>query len=183
MEAYYAFVGKIVKAFEASGLKYAFTGALAISFYGVPRTTSDIDVIVAVTDESNLKGKLATALQKAGMHFEEHKIDSALTSGFRIASFKDKTSPYSIDIIFSDSELKRKAGKIAGCDTFFQSPEELIAAKLRMIKVTLPPERAAKDRKDIEAILKFTPVDLKAVRKRAKEDNTLNVFDSLGLKA
>ena len=56
-----------------------------------------------------------------------------------------------------------------------------IAAKLRMIKATLPPERSAKDKKDVIGILKFTKVNLEAVKNQAKKDRTLEVFESLGL--
>ena len=183
MEAYYAFVQKVVLAFEGAGLDYAFTGALATSFYGTPRTTSDIDVIVAVASEADVKAKLITALHRAGLAVDEHKIDSALTSSFKIATFKDTTSPYCIDVIFSSEKLDKRAGKIAGLNTFFQSPEGLIAAKLRMIKATSPPERAAKDKTDIKGILKFTKVNLETVKEQAKKDKTLDVFEALGLNA
>lgn len=48
MEEYNEFVCRLMKCLEVSGLDYAFTGALAVSFYGSPRTTSDIDILVAV---------------------------------------------------------------------------------------------------------------------------------------
>ena len=183
MEAYYAFVKKVVGAFEGASLDYAFTGALATSFYGTPRTTSDIDVIVAVVSEVDVKVKLIPALHRAGLAVDERKIDSAFTSGFKIATFKDTTSPYCIDVIFSSEKIDKRTGKIAGLNTFFQSPEGLIAAKLRMIKATLSPERSAKDKTDIKAILKFTRVNLETVKKQAKKDKTLEVFDALGLNA
>lgn len=183
MEAYYAFVKKVVLAFNEEGLDYAFTGALATSFYGTPRTTSDIDVIVAVASEADVKAKLITALHRAGLAVDERKIDSALTSSFKIATFKDATSPYRIDVIFSSEKMDKRASKIAGLNTFFQAPEGLIAAKLRMIKATLPPERAAKDKTDIKGILKFTKVNLETVKKQAKKDKTLEVFEALGLNA
>ena len=147
MEAYYAFVKRIIKSLQGSGLDYAFTGALAISYYGIPRTTSDIDVIIEVVDEVYSKEKLISALRKAGLIIDERKIDNALTSGFKIASFKDSLSPYSIDIIFSNENMEKRSGKVAGLETFFQSPEGLIAAKLRMIKATIPPEPQLKTKK------------------------------------
>jgi hypothetical protein len=179
LEAYIAFAKKIVNAFDNSGLDYAFTGALAISFYGVPRTTSDIDVIVEVVNETSAKIKLSTALKNAGLAVDERKIDLAFKSGFKIASFKDNTSPYSIDVIFSNEKLEKRAGKFAGLNTFFQSPEGLIAAKLRMIKVTLDPERSTKDKEDIRAVLAFTKVDLAAIKKQAKKDKTLSLLDDV----
>ena len=183
MEAYLAFAKKISKAFEGTGLDYAFTGALAISFYGSPRTTSDIDIMVAVSSDANVKAKLSAALHKAGLAVDERKIDTALTSGFRIATFEDKVSPFSVDVIFSSERLDKRAGKIDSFDTYFQSPEGLIAAKLRMIKATLLPERSAKDKEDVRAILQFTRVDLGAVKRHAKKDKTLDVFNALSLNA
>jgi hypothetical protein len=179
LEAYYTFVKKVVEAFEGAGLDYAFTGALAISFYSVPRTTSDIDVIVAVVDQADAKMKIAAVLRKAGLLVDERKIYDALTSGFRIASFKDRDSPFAVDVIFSNERLQKRAGVVAGLETFLQSPEGLIAAKLRMIKATLPPERSIKDKKDIKAILKFTKVDMEAVRKQAKKDRTQKILENL----
>jgi hypothetical protein len=179
LEAYIAFAKKIVKAFDNSGLDYAFTGALAISFYGVPRTTSDIDVIVEVVNEASDKTKLSSALKYAGLVVDEGKIDLAFKSGFKIATFKDNASPFSIDVIFSNEKLEKRVGEFAGLNTFFQSPEGLIAAKLRMIKVTLDPERSAKDKEDIKAVLAFTKVDLAMVTKLAKKDKTLQIFNNL----
>jgi hypothetical protein len=99
LDAYYSFVRRVIAAFGGAGLDYAFTGALAISFYGVPRTTSDVDVLVAVTSDSEAKTKLAGALCKGGLTVDEQKIDDAFTTGFRIASFKDKTSPFSASML------------------------------------------------------------------------------------
>jgi hypothetical protein len=124
LEAYHAFVRKIVEAFEGAGLDYAFTGALAISFYGVPRTTNDIDVIVAVTDETDIKRKIAAALQRAALEFDERKIDAAFTSGYRIVTFKDSASAFYVDIILSSEKLQKRTGRVNGLTTFFQAPED-----------------------------------------------------------
>jgi hypothetical protein len=179
LEAYYVFVKKLFEAFANSNLDYAFTGALAVSFYGVPRTTTDVDVMVSTANEPNLKTKIAFALTEAGLEANVHKIETALTSGYKIATFKCKTAPYTLDIILSNEKLDKKPGQIDSLKTFFQSPEALVAAKLRMIKATLPPERATKDKEDIKAILAFTNLNIEAIKKRAKKDNTLQIFETL----
>lgn len=107
MEDYYTFVKKLAIAFEKSKLDYAFTGALATSFYGVPRTTTDVDVIIAIANETGVKRKIKTALNEADLEFDERKIDTALTSGYKIATFKNKTIPYTVDIILSDDKLDK----------------------------------------------------------------------------
>jgi len=58
-------------------------------------------------------------------------------------------------------------------------PEDLILAKLRMIKATVPRERALKDEEDVKAILRFTKVDVKAVKKHAKKEDTLSIFETI----
>ena len=179
MEDYYAFVKRLVCAFDSAGLDYAFTGALAVSFYGVPRTTSDVDVIIAVANRSDFKTKIVSALEHAGLEVENRKIETALTSGYRIATFKDKKAPYTADVIPSNGKLNKKAAKIDNANSYFQSPEGLIAAKLRMIKATLPPERSAKDKEDVKAVLAFTKVNVTAVKKQAQKDNTLEILETL----
>jgi hypothetical protein len=74
LEAYYDFVKKLVNAFESVKLDYAFTGALAVSFYGVPRTTTDVDVMLAVADETDLKRKITAALKQANLEAMREKL-------------------------------------------------------------------------------------------------------------
>jgi hypothetical protein len=178
MQAYHDLFRRLVKVFGIAGLDYVFTGALAASFYGLPRTSTDIDVVVRISGE-RAKRKLVQALRHIGVKADEKDIDRALASGYRIATFTDSKTAYSIDVIFSSEKLKKRAGTVAGVKTFFQTPEDLISAKLRMIKITVPKERALKDEDDIRAVLKFTRVDIEAVRKKAKKENTLPIFDSL----
>ena len=179
MEKYDSCVRKLIEAFSDSGLDYALTGAIAVSFYGSPRTTNDIDVMVAVADETESKNKVVGALQHAGFDAKERKIDEALTSGYNIASFHNKKSPYSVDIIFSREKLDKHKATIFGTETFLQSPEGLVLAKLRMIKVTVPRERSFKDEEDVKAILAFSNVNLDTVKRKAGKEGTLNILEAL----
>jgi hypothetical protein len=172
-----SFVKKLADSLTKEGLDYAFTGAIAASFYGIPRTTADIDILVNLS-EKNAKVKLASALRSAGLEIEEKRIDDALTSGYSIATFHSKTSPHKVDIIIS-GRIQKRNGNIAGVDTFLQTPEDLLAAKLRMIKATAQEERALKDEEDVKAILRFTKVDKNAVRKQAQNDKTLEIWNRL----
>jgi hypothetical protein len=153
LEGFDGLVRRLVRCLSDSGLDYAFTGALAVSFYGSPRTTSDVDVMVAVRGGEGDKLKIIEALRCVGLEVDQRKIDDALTSGYNIASFEDWASPYSVDVIFSPDKLDKRPGNVAGLNTFLQLPEGLILAKLRMIKATISRERALKDEEDIKAIL------------------------------
>jgi len=153
------------------------TGALASSYYGRPRTTLDVDVAVAATRDD--LATLVNALKMAGLVAEEQRLESAWKSQYRIATVEDEKSPHTLDIIFMDGTLERKAGLVLGLPSFYQAPESLVLAKLRMIKATLNMEKAATDREDIKAILKHTRVDLRDLRKRAQVQSTSEILENL----
>jgi len=155
-----------------------FTGALAVSYYGRARTTVDVDVVVAVVDKG-WRTKLVSALERAGLVVDEERVDAALRSGYGIVTFEDSKSPLTVDVILSDVKLVRRAGSILGLATFYQTPEDLILAKLRMIRATVPRERALKDEGDVKAILKFTRVDMDLLERRARENNTLSILEGM----
>lgn len=178
MESYYSLVRRLVKALETAGLDYAFTGALAASFYGLPRSTTDIDVIVQVSGKVS-KSRLADSLKQAEVRADRKQIDKALESGYKIVTFTDSKTAYSVDVILSSEKLEKRAGTAAGVQTFFQTLEDLISAKLRKIKATVPRERALKDEEDIRAILRFAGPDVEKIRKKARKETTLSVFEAL----
>ena len=153
------------------------TGALASSYYGRPRTTLDVDVVMSVRRKD--LAKLANALTKANLDVQEERLLTAWRSEHVIATVEDRKSPHTLDIMFTDRKLEMRAGHILGVPTWYQSAESLILAKLRMIKATLQPERAATDREDIKAILGTTPINLKTLRKRAGADGTIKILDNL----
>jgi hypothetical protein len=177
--SYRDLVRRIIESFNVADLDYMFTGAVAVSFYGAPRTTMDVDVVVKVSNAGQ-RANLVSVLRQIGLWVDEKKIDVALKSRHRLVSFRDSRSPFSVDVIFSHSKrLEKRVGTIEGLSTFFQAPEDLILAKLRMIKATVPRERALKDKEDVKAILKFTKVNAEAVRKQARRNSTLSIFKSI----
>lgn len=178
MDSFEGLIRRIVKNFSTTGTDYMFTGALAASYYGTPRTTMDIDIVVKVALEK-LKTHLVAPLRKAGIQVDERKIDDAFRSGFKIVTLKDKRTPFTIDVILSDKKLEKKRGTILGLSTFYQTPEGLILSKLRMIKATVPKERALKDRDDVKAILRYTDVDMKALKRRAREESASSILEEL----
>lgn len=68
---------------------------------------------------------------------------------------------------------------MAGGKNYLQEPEGLILAKLRMINATIPRERAIKDEEDVIATPRFTKVDLKALRRKAEQEHTRDILESL----
>jgi hypothetical protein len=170
-------VRRVIGALNQSGLRYALTGGIAASYYGRPRTTLDVDVLV-VAKESELK-RLARSLADVDIKAGTRELSHAWRSRYRIATLLDSKSPHRLDIIFTDQRLERRAGPILGIRTYYQTAESLILSKLRMIKATLQPERAAIDGQDIEAILKAAHLNLVSLRRRARAQGTLKLLDEL----
>lgn len=154
------------------------TGALAASYYGMPRTTMDIDIMVQVFPE-NLQTKLVTPLKKAGFQVNDKRIRKALESSYKILTLKSEITPFTLDIIFSDEKLEKRTGTILGLATFYQKPGDLILAKLRMIKATIPREKTQKDEEDIKAILKHTKVDMKTLTRKAQKEKTITILENI----
>jgi len=138
----------------------------------------DVDIVAEVSREASL-ARLASALKKAELKVDRRRINSALRSSFRIVTFEDSKTPFTVDIILSRRKLEKRSGKILGLPTFYQTPEGLILAKLLMIKTTVPRERALKDEDDVRAILKFSKIHMNLLRKRARKNNTLSILETL----
>jgi hypothetical protein len=154
-----------------------FTGAIAASYYGTPRTTMDIDLIIKAAQKD--AAQLATALTDADIQHQETQINATLASDYRILTLHDTHTPYTVDIIFSNKPLEKIAATIADQATYIQTPEALILAKLRMIKATIPRERAQKDKDDVKAIIRNTQVDIDHIKRKAGKEETLPLLEEL----
>lgn len=107
MEGFEGFVRRVVGCFNAVGLDYMFIGALAVSYYGRARTTTDMDVVTVSGRE--WRARPVSGLEDAGMAVDE-KIDAALKSGlftYRVdkAFYQNSFGPTSCLL----AKLKRKS--------------------------------------------------------------------------
>ena len=171
------FVKRVVRTLNRSGVQYMLTGAIASSYYGRPRTTIDLDVVVNVNE--NELTRLAKVFTSAGLRVELQKLEATWRSACRIITIEDTKSPHRLDLIFTNQKLERKAARILGLPTHCQTAESLIRAKLRMIKATVQVERAAIDRNDIRAILENTNINLRRLRSKTKKESTTKILEAL----
>jgi hypothetical protein len=88
----------------------------------------------------------------------------------------DRFSPHTADMILVESPPERRRGTVQGVKAYFQSPESLILAKLRMIKATIPRERSQKDKDDIIAILVNTKVSKRKILDQARKERTMEIL-------
>jgi len=179
LDTFEGFIRRVIKSFNSAGIDYMFTGALAASYYGTPRTTMDANVMIRILSGNKPWRKLVSTLKEAGLQVEEHKIDAAFETDFRIATFRDNRSPFTLDTILSTEKLEKRPGTILGLSTFYQTPEELILANLRMIRATVPRQKASKDEEDVKGILRFTKANVNVLRKEATRNNTQSILTDI----
>jgi hypothetical protein len=166
----------VLSGLNQSRIRYAITGAAAASYYGKPRTTVDVDFIVFVSEKDF--PKFVAAMQEAGLRADRKRIQNQLKSGYTVISLQDTKSQYRADFIIQQGgRLERRVGSMLGMPAYYQTPEALILAKLRMIKATVSPQRRAQDRDDITAILTNNKVNTRKIRQRARRESTLQIFD------
>lgn len=154
-----------------------FTGAIASSYYGVPRTTMDVDIIVTVSEMDH--NVLVSALREIRLNVSVPDFQNALESGYKIVSADDQLTPFTVDFILLDSSLEKIPCTLFDEPTFLQTAENLVRSKLRMIKSTFDREKSAKDRADVRAIIRYSGLNMSRVRDYAARDNTLDVLESL----
>ncbi len=115
-------------------------------------------------------------MKGAGVKADVQKIRRQLKSGYNVITVADRLSPYTVDLILVESPPERRKGIVQGVNAYFQAPDSLILAKLRMIKATIPRERSQKDIDDIRAILANTRVNRRKIIDQARKDGTFEIF-------
>ena len=67
---------KVIQTLDDAGIQYLVTGSVASSLQGEPRSTHDIDLVVAI-ERSDVK-KLAKAFPSPGFYLDEGSIMDAI---------------------------------------------------------------------------------------------------------
>lgn len=168
----------VVSRLEKIEIPYMLTGGLAVSFWGLPRTTHDIDVIIEAQGKD--KDKIINIFKK-DFYISEEAITQAIEqkftfniihfkSGLKIDFWLVKKDPYRI------SEFKRRLKKkIFGKDIFIISPEDLILSKLLWYKES----ESTRHLEDVQSILKISKVDLSYIKNWAKKQSTIKIFNKI----
>lgn len=173
---------KIVKILEKLNIAYFITGGFAVSLWGRPRSTLDIDVVIKL-QEPQIKALINSlrGLSVAG-YIEEDTIREALQEGGEF-NFVHPESGIKVDFWIakkdtaSQTEFKRKvAKKIDGHPVYFISPEDLILSKLWWYKES----NSSRHLEDAESVLKNSRVDIKYIKKKAELQSTAKIL--IGIK-
>jgi hypothetical protein len=132
-------VRRVIEALEVAGVPYMLTGSLASSYHGIPRTTQDIDVVIAPTAEQ--LGPLLREFAGPEYYVGTSAPREALA---RRGQFNVIHSPsgWKIDFImrkkrpFSDKEFERRMSvDLFGATLFITSAEDALVSKLEWAKL------------------------------------------------
>ena len=128
-------LSQIAMALECAHVPYMVRGSVASSVHGTPRSTRDLDVVIAPTNEQLLA--LIQQFPNPRYYADEQQALEALakTSQFNVL---DSVSGWKVDfIIAKDSEYgrtalaRRRLIDIAGIAMHVTSPEDVIVAKMQ----------------------------------------------------
>jgi len=166
-------IQKLISSLNKINLRYAFTGAFAVSYYGFPRLSADIDILVEKNKDRLLN--LVDILQNSGFDITRADVLKAIEecSHFPVF-FQKKMFPY-FDFKVACEKDERLA--IDNCKTInyhglkcrIVSVEELIVKKLEW-----------NDVKDVEVILiRYKKIDRDKLEKMAKEKSVFKKLQKL----
>jgi precorrin-6B methylase 1 len=168
------FIKKSLRVLNASRVKYVIIGGIAAIFYGRPRTTMDLDLIVLTKDEEI--ERLTNLLIENGFEVKVDEIRKALKEKTHATIFL-KDSPYRIDLkgVYSSLDVasisKRRRVKLFGIPTWIERPEDVAIAKIVYGSET--------DLNDAKAILLRQKLDKKYLFERAKDEKITDKLKKL----
>ncbi|RKY03520.1 hypothetical protein DRP77_05930 [Candidatus Poribacteria bacterium] len=131
---------EIVKTLNELGIPYALTGSIASSFYGEPRGTHDIDVVIALSP-SDVE-RFIRSFDPQRFYLDEEAVREALAresvfnlidveAGIKVDFWMLKDEPY-----YRESFRRRIKHRIFGEEMYLLAPEDVILTKLVWHKLT-----------------------------------------------
>lgn len=132
------FLVKIARTLDELKINYAVSGGVAVSIWGRPRYTADLDIVVEIANANQIKDLVGILLEKIKSSYIDR--EAALDAFKGKSEFNLIESEYGLKadffVIGQDEhqklEIKRaKKKRIAGKMVKFISPEDLIISKLK----------------------------------------------------
>ena len=175
---------KIASILEKLRIIYFITGGFAVSVWGRPRATFDIDIVIQLAGRDLPRLARALRLLSKGGYLDEETARRAAEKGKGSFNFIHPESGIKVDFFverdsaFARSQFKRRVPKIIdGQKIYFASPEDLILAKLKWWKES----GSSRQLEDVESILKISgdKLDKEYLEKWARELGCMGALKKL----
>ncbi len=173
---------KTIELLEQNNIQYLITGSFASSLQGIPRSTHDIDIVVAIN--ASAVNLLKDAFPPAQYYFSEDAVLDAIkhTSMFNVI---DTTGGGKIDFwIFNDEDFdksrfaRKYEENILGFKMEVSAPEDTILAKLRWAKESGGSEKQFSDALSVYE-LQFDNLDKNYLDEWATKLQVKDLFEKL----
>lgn len=119
---------------RANRVDHVFVGGVTVLAFGMPRTTTDVDVIAAI--DAGRIPKIVAGFQRSGFFASAQDLHDALVEGGHV-TIQDTRSTYRIDLVPASTDAHRETLKTKrrvawrGRRLPFAAPEHTIVMKLR----------------------------------------------------
>lgn len=164
--AFLRVMARVAAAFDAVGVEYVFTGSVAAGFFGTPRFSADIDVVINATVADRV---YVTKVLTEDFFADADVIRQAFTerSMFNVV---DKEEHVNVDVMFwsralnpGDIFARHREADVEGTRVKLISPEDLIIAKLLWAKDS----HSEMQMRDVHGLLHYPKLDREDVRRNA----------------
>jgi len=170
-----------VKVFEDCEAPYAVLGGLAIPAYGVPRSTVDVDIGLAVSEEGKVREIMQKLKARKMAMLEEAKPE------YTMVYLSDRENLVDVEIWFKpdgitwSEEVLRRRWRVTfkldekPFEVYVLSPEDFIVNKLARM------DRSARDEEDVVGVMASSKdkIDWKYLNRRAKEEKVSDMMYEL----
>ncbi len=157
-------------------IPYMIVGGITLAYYGMPRTTEDIDILI-ILEKTKIK-KFVDFMKKNDFSVNEEDIKTAFKEKSHFTVF-DQKSVFRMDIkgiyndLDSDSFSRRKKIHFRSLDIYINSPEDAIIAKLTF--------GSFKDLEDTKGIIlrQRKNLDFDYIKKKCKKYKVLDKLEKI----
>lgn len=156
---------RMVRVLKGAKIPFMITGGLAANYYGCPRATYDLDLVVEL-DKASAKRLIELAGRaRFRLHEKEVLVLTKMGNRFVMESWEKYRIDFWLIKTAFDREVfeRRRRARIFGMLVWISTPEDLILQKLRSAR--------PRDLEDVQAILirHFGKLDESYLKERAAE--------------
>jgi len=173
--------GLVVNACEAEGIAHMLTGAFAVSYYGVPRSTQDVDIVIDLSAPAAFN-QLAARLH-GHVTFDPQVQFDTLTWGRRHVGTTVLRPPLEVELfeLFDDTFVREQFARrtkvtlrSAGRSLWLPTAEDLIIQKIRWGR-----SKDIDDARDVLFVQGPANIDMHHVGRWCSEHGTRDVLDEI----
>lgn len=172
---------KLVEVFEECEAPYAVLGGLAMSAYGVPRSTVDVDIGLAVSEERKVREIIQKLEARKMAMYEKAKPEYTMVHLSDQENLADVEIWFKPDGITWSEEVLKRRWRVTfklnrnSFKAYVLSPEDFIVNKLARV------DRDTRDEEDVVGVMASSKdkIDWSYLTKRAKEEKVLDLIREL----